>query len=129
MVKPETYHATTKSGKTISETAKDANTVIDYPSIKKAGYHVKEVARDSSIKVVEQIGNIKAGKETLSVNDKTLEPLIAEISDYVRKLPSMGVYETIDAAVSDALEKHDQLQREYNEEAEAKVKARAASEE
>ena len=41
----------------------------------------------------------------------------------------MGVYETIDAAVSDALEKHDQLQREYNEEAEAKVKARAASEE
>lgn len=129
MLKPETYHATTKSGKTISETAQDANSYLDYPSVESAIENVEKVIEEEFKKISNAIANVKMGKEALCVQDTSMQPVIDEMSEFIQGIPGRGITSLLEDTKSKALQIHDDKQREYNEEAEKKVKARAQSEE
>ena len=128
-LKPETYHATTKSGKSISETAKDANTYVDYPSIEAAINDAATVIRDEVKKIADAIAKVQIGKEALCVKDKSMQPVVDEVSEYVKGLPDRGIISALDSYKEQALKVHNEKQEEYNQEAQSKVRSRANSEE
>ena len=128
-LRPETYYATTKSGVRISETAKDANSDVDYPSIEAACDTIATTLKDELNKISKAIANVQIGKEALCVSDKSMQPVVDEVSDFVKGLPEAGgITSFLDEVKTRALEEHNRIQKEYNEAAESKVKSRASSE-
>lgn len=128
MISPETYTGTSKSGKHISVTAQDASKDIDCEAIKSTVESIKETAKETLEGVSFKVRHIEAGKDTLSVEDKTLKPLIDEVSDWIEALPKEGIYESLDSAAAYAEERHDEFQEQYNKEAKAEKDRRVAAE-
>ena len=127
-IKPETYHGTNKAGQSISETAKDAASDIDYKAIEAACDKILEVAKDELKKVSKAIGNVQLGANALCVEDKTLQPVVDEVSDFVNTLPEKGMVSFLDEIKSRSLQAHNELQTKYNDEAKEKLRQREASE-
>ncbi len=105
------------------EGARDANNDIDYPSIKKKGEAIKDIAKEDLEQVAESLRDIDTGEKTLDriiikINDHTLKPLIVEVADSIEELNS-EVDGPINDIIAHAEEVHDALQRKYNEEARA----------
>lgn len=117
MITPETYTGTSKSGRHVSVTAQDASKDIDCEAIASTVESIKETARETLEGIGYRVKNIEAGKETLSVEDKTLKPLIDDVSDWITMLPDEGIYGSLDAAAKYAEERHDEFQELYNKEA------------
>lgn len=129
MVNPQTY---TETSLGISVTADDAKKLLDYQGVVAACDNILDVANNGMKTIANNISNVPLGKETLCVEDKSLEPYVDEIQNAIKSYPEQGIapaLEEIKAAAAAAL---DELQTQKNEAAKAsydsKVQAaRAAS--
>lgn len=127
MTDARTYYATTKSGKTISKTAPSASTIIDYKSIESACDNIMTVANDGMQDISDAINKVQIGSEALSVADKNMQPILEEVSNFIKTLPEQAMSATIEEAKKRALEVYNEKQEELNEKTRQEVNAEAQS--
>ena len=127
MIDAKTCYATTKSGKTISKTAPSASTIIDYKSIESACDNIMTVANDGMQDISNAINKVQIGSEALSVADKNMQPILEEVSNFIKTLPEQAMSETIAEAKERALQVYNEKQEELNEKTQQEVKAEAQS--
>lgn len=127
MTDARTYYATTKSGKTISKTAPSASTIIDYKSIESACDNIMTVANDGMQDISDAINKVQIGSEALSVADKNMQPILEEVSNFIKTLPEQAMSATIEEAKKRALEVYNEKQDELNEKTRQEVNAEAQS--
>lgn len=127
MIDAKTCYATTKSGKTISKTAPSASTIIDYKSIESACENIMTVANDGMQDISDAINKVQIGSEALSVADKNMQPILEEVSDFIKTLPEQAMSATIDEAKERALQVYNEKQEELNEKTQQEVNAEAQS--
>lgn len=127
MIDAKTCYATTKSGKTISKTAPSASTIIDYKSIESACDNIMTVANDGMQDISNAINKVQIGSEALSVADKNMQPILEEVSNFIKTLPEQAMSETIAEAKERALQVYNEKQEELNEKTQQEVNAEAQS--
>ena len=127
MIDAKTCYATTKSGKTISKTAPSASTIIDYKCIESACENIMTVANDGMQDISDAINKVQIGSEALSVADKNMQPILEEVSDFIKTLPEQAMSATIDEAKERALQVYNEKQEELNEKTQQEVNAEAQS--
>lgn len=121
MITPDTYRDRTYG---ITETAVDANTILDYSGVVKACDNILNVSQDGMDRIAGNIGKVQLGKEVLCVQDKSFEPLVEEVGQFLKSLPAEGISPALEEIKAMALEAHDQLQTIENEKASSRFNAR-----
>ena len=121
MITPDTYRDRTYG---ITETAVDANTILDYNGVVKACDKILNVSQDGMDRIAKNVGKVQLGKEVLCVQDKSFEPIVEEVGQFLRTLPEQGIAPALEEIKSMALEAHDQIQTIENEKASSRFKAR-----
>lgn len=121
MITPDTYRDRTYG---ITETAVDANTILDYNGVVKACDKILNVSQDGMDRIAKNVGKVQLGKEVLCVQDKSFEPIVEEVGQFLRTLPEQGIAPALEEIKSMALEAHDQIQTIENEKASSRFNAR-----
>lgn len=121
MVQPSTYR---NSAYNITETALDANTILDYNGVVRACDKILSVSKDGMDRIAGNIERVQLGKEVLCVQDSSLEPLVDEVEQFLKSLPDQGIAPALEDIKQMALEVHDQIQSTENEKASARYNQR-----
>lgn len=121
MILPQTYRDRTYD---VTVTAVNADTILDYNGVVKACDNILSVSKDGMDKVASNIEKVQLGKETLCVQDSSLEPIVDEVGQYLKSLPELGIEPALEEIKAMALEAHDQLQTIENEKANAEYVSR-----
>lgn len=111
---------------TIRVTAQDANNDINPQNVSDACKNVQEVAEQSFKKIGSRIIDVECGKDALSAEDASMEPVLEENGNAIKGLASQ-MSEALEQVVTQATEAHDKLQEQYNEEAQTMLNSRVAS--
>lgn len=121
MITPDTYRNSTYG---ITETAVNANTILDYDGVVKACDKILNVSQDGMDRIAGNISKVQLGKEVLCVQDKSFEPIVEEVAQFLKSLPNEGVSPALEEIKAMALEQHDQIQTIENEKANSRFNAR-----
>ena len=105
----------------------NASTIIDYKSIESACENIMTVANDGMQDISDAINKVQIGSEALSVADKNMQPILEEVSDFIKTLPEQAMSATIDEAKERALQVYNEKQEELNEKTQQEVNAEAQS--
>ena len=85
------------------------------------------VANDGMQDISDAINKVQIGSEALSVADKNMQPILEEVSDFIKTLPEQAMSATIDEAKERALQVYNEKQEELNEKTQQEVNAEAQS--
>lgn len=121
MITPDTYRNRTYG---ITETAVNADTILDYNGVVKACDNILNVSKDGMDRIAGNIGKVQLGKEVLCVEDKSFEPIVEEVAQFLKSLPEEGIAPALEEIKAMALEVHDQLQTIENEKASTRFNSR-----
>ena len=120
---PASYHNNTYN---ISITAESASSVIDYDAICAACDNIVTVAKDNCDQISKKVRNVKCGKDALAVEDKSMQPLIDEVADFIDTIPG-----SIETALEDikniALTQYNDIQNQNNQAALDKFNSEVAT--
>ncbi len=110
LVNPRSY---SNSYYNIYVTAESAANYIDYNGIVSAADNVLNVAREAVNDIAKKLRNVQIGQEALTVGDKTMEPVIEEVSQIISTLAD-GLEPTLENIKDTALQKYNEKQNELN---------------
>ena len=112
-----TYSTTVAGYGTITVVAKDASELdINPEEVNKACEAVMTATEDSFNNIGDEIIKVKCGKDALSAEDSSMEPVLEETGNALKSVPEQ-LTSIIEEIQQQALEAHDVKQREYNSEA------------
>lgn len=111
---------------TIRVIAQDANNDINPQNVSDACKNVQEVAEQSFKKIGDRIINVECGKDALSAEDSSMEPILEETGNAIKEYANQ-IGSVLEQAVTQATEAHDKLQEMYNEEAQTMLNSQVAS--
>ena len=88
---------------------------------------VKDIESEKIKFISDAINKVQIGSEALSVADKNMQPILEEVSDFIKTLPEQAMSATIDEAKERALQVYNEKQEELNEKTQQEVNAEAQS--
>lgn len=120
---PASYQNSTYN---ISITAENAANTIDYEAISSACDNVVKVAKENCDAISKKVRNVKCGKEALSVEDKSMQPLIDEVADFIDTIPD-AIEQALEEIKSTSLSKYNEIQGQNNDAALEKFNSEVAN--
>ena len=127
-VYPNTYAGYDEDGNRVTEpiTAADASTeYINPEAVRSAIDNVRNVVDEGFKNIGKAIANISCGQETLSVEDKTMQPIIDEVAEQIAGgdgdvAPlAIQMEESLEVVYETACDVHDDFQKQLNKQAES----------
>lgn len=113
---PQPAIYTSKSGKKYSY---DARKILAIDDVDTKCDAIVDAAKNGCDKICKDMNNVQIGKEALSVADKSLEPALEQIGDYIKSISTDGVRPSTDKIKEQAANVFAKLQTEEDARAKA----------
>lgn len=107
--------------------AKDASALdINPEEVKATCDKITKVAKEHFDKIGDAISKVQCGKEALSVQDTTMQPVLEETGKAIKEMVK-NISPYLEDAQAQAMEMHDMKQQQYNDEALQQFERKLAS--
>lgn len=129
LLEPKDGVATNSLGKTFTVSANSASKDLDCKKIQQIAVSAQTDIGKSLKNIGTKLRNIDAGKNVLSVEDKSLEPLIEAIAEEVEKNIPTSIDAFFEEISTTAEKSYNQIQEAYNTQAQEEAERQAAASE